>query len=185
MPVHIVKPSESLSGIAKQYGLSHWALIYWHPLNEKIQETRPNPDLIMPGDRLHVPEPGNATVTGFISKIAAAIPKTSHHIKLSELPRKLEVQISNPQGKAHASVTMAKGIMSAVKGSVSAAARNRAVTLRVTVENESHWESGTRVPKTFQNAGLPKYLIPDKPRKTSIIGGSFKQQFIWTEPVKY
>lgn len=60
------------------------------------------------------------------------------------------------------------------------------VQLKFTVTNTSHWQSGTRVPKTAQESlGLGEYLIPDSKRDQGLgIGGDFKQNFVWNESVK-
>ncbi|MCE9672151.1 hypothetical protein LY474_30525 [Myxococcus stipitatus] len=53
--------------------------------------------------------------------------------------------------------------------------------LEFTVENLSHFQSGTRVPQSFQDAGLPEYLVPNHKRGEGVgIGGNWQQRYIWT-----
>jgi hypothetical protein len=59
------------------------------------------------------------------------------------------------------------------------------VTLKFVITNLSHWESATRTPKVFQNAGMPKYVLSDKPRSAFGPGGDFSQRFVWAEQLKY
>ncbi|MBX7096633.1 MAG: hypothetical protein K1X89_02880 [Myxococcaceae bacterium] len=55
--------------------------------------------------------------------------------------------------------------------------------LQFTVTNESHWESGTRVPESGQEAGLDKALVSDRKRDTGVgLGGDFTQRYVWTQP---
>src|SRR5690349_10384301 len=53
---HTVQQGEYLSGIAKQYGLTDYRVIYDHPENAEFKRRRPNPNLIYPGDRLFIPD---------------------------------------------------------------------------------------------------------------------------------
>lgn len=57
--------------------------------------------------------------------------------------------------------------------------------LEVTVTNESHFQSGTRVNGDAQNnLGLPKYLIGDRERGQGLgLGGNFDQKYIYHETV--
>ncbi|WP_408891390.1 hypothetical protein VZQ01_09910 [Myxococcus faecalis] len=53
--------------------------------------------------------------------------------------------------------------------------------LEYKVTNNSHLESGTRVPQSFQDKGLPDALVGDVERERGLgIGGSFIQDFVWT-----
>ncbi|NUQ76060.1 MAG: N-acetylmuramoyl-L-alanine amidase [Polyangiaceae bacterium] len=54
--VHKVKSGESLSVIAQQYGFRSWKAIYDHPSNSDFRKRRPNPNLIMAGDEISIPE---------------------------------------------------------------------------------------------------------------------------------
>jgi hypothetical protein len=52
---HTVARGESLSKIAKLYGISHWREIYDHPKNQEIRRQRTDPNIIQPDDRWFVP----------------------------------------------------------------------------------------------------------------------------------
>ncbi|NTX67491.1 hypothetical protein HUA74_43270 [Myxococcus sp. CA051A] len=53
--------------------------------------------------------------------------------------------------------------------------------LEYTVSNKAHFQSGTRVPDSFQKAGLPEYLVPNHDRGEGVgIGGNWQQHYVWT-----
>lgn len=53
--------------------------------------------------------------------------------------------------------------------------------LEYEVVNNSHFESGTRVPATFQEKGLPPALVQDRKRETGLgVGGDWIQRYTWT-----
>ncbi|WP_396586683.1 LysM peptidoglycan-binding domain-containing protein [Bermanella sp. R86510] len=52
---HTVKQGECLISIAQDYGLSDWRSIYDAPENEAFRELRKNPNMICPGDVVHIP----------------------------------------------------------------------------------------------------------------------------------
>src|SRR5215475_3933737 len=56
MPVHVVAPGETLSTIAAQYGFSDYKRVYEHPDNQALRKKRPNPNILHPGDEVHIPD---------------------------------------------------------------------------------------------------------------------------------
>jgi hypothetical protein len=56
MPNHVVQPGENLSVIAHKYGFSDWRAVYNHPQNADFRRKRPNPQHVMPGDTVFIPE---------------------------------------------------------------------------------------------------------------------------------
>jgi hypothetical protein len=70
MGIHVVKRGDTLSAIAKQYGVKSWQEIYNHSSNALFRRKRPNPNRIYPGDRINIPATGaprripNYTVIG-------------------------------------------------------------------------------------------------------------------------
>lgn len=55
--IHVVKQGDCLYRIARQYGFSDWRTIYDHPDNEGFRTKRPDPNVIYPGDEIHIPDP--------------------------------------------------------------------------------------------------------------------------------
>lgn len=56
MPMHIVKQGEHLSRIANESGFGDPVVIWDAPENADLRQKRRNPDALMPGDQLFVPE---------------------------------------------------------------------------------------------------------------------------------
>jgi N-acetylmuramoyl-L-alanine amidase len=57
MPFHVVEQGECLSTIAARFRAGPWQAIFDHPSNADLKERRPNPNILLPGDRVFVPEP--------------------------------------------------------------------------------------------------------------------------------
>ena len=53
---HIVVQGEYLSKIARKYGFSDYRTIWDHPKNATLKQTRKNPNVLFPGDRLFIPD---------------------------------------------------------------------------------------------------------------------------------
>jgi hypothetical protein len=77
--IHVVKPGESISAIAAQYGFANWRDLYDHPANQKLRNSRPNPNLIHAGDKIYIPEKKKTAYTAATDKahqFKAKAPKT-------------------------------------------------------------------------------------------------------------
>ena len=59
MTTHTIEPGDWIGAIATTRGLSHWSVIWDHPANAELRQLRGSPDLLMVGDDLHVPDPGD------------------------------------------------------------------------------------------------------------------------------
>ena len=53
---HVVRPGEYLTSIAKHYSHRRWPTIYYHPDNAEFRRRRPNPNVVLPGDRIVIPD---------------------------------------------------------------------------------------------------------------------------------
>ena len=56
MPSHVVKQGEHASRIAQEAGLGGFALVWDHPENAEVRETRRNPHVLLARDQLFVPD---------------------------------------------------------------------------------------------------------------------------------
>ncbi len=56
MTYHTVEQGEYLSQIASQYGFRSYETIWNHPSNAALKQKRDNPNVLLPGDRLFIPE---------------------------------------------------------------------------------------------------------------------------------
>lgn len=92
---HVVKPGEYIASIAWRYGFSDYKKVYDHPDNAALKKKRPNPDVLMPGDEVVIPDlkPKTLTLAGDSStKILVKLPK-----------RELRLCLKDPDGKPLAS----------------------------------------------------------------------------------
>jgi hypothetical protein len=55
MPDYTVKQGECLESIAKQHGY-FWQTLWDHPRNADLRQRRKDPDVVFPGDVVHIPE---------------------------------------------------------------------------------------------------------------------------------
>lgn len=63
MSVHKVAPGECLFSIAKTYGFTNWKKIWLAPENAELRKKRPNPGVLLPGDEIHIPDPGKRSMS--------------------------------------------------------------------------------------------------------------------------
>jgi len=57
MPIeHIVQQGDCVASIAEQYGFVDWNTIYNDGLNAAFRRLRPDPHVLLPGDRLFIPD---------------------------------------------------------------------------------------------------------------------------------
>jgi hypothetical protein len=57
--IHTVKKGETVSGIAKKYGIKDWKKDLWDKQDKKFLKAHPKgPDLIFPGDKMVIPAGG-------------------------------------------------------------------------------------------------------------------------------
>ena len=57
MPTHhIVQPGDCFTRIARLYGFRSYRTIYDHPQNARLKSLRPDPNVLLPGDRVFVPD---------------------------------------------------------------------------------------------------------------------------------
>ncbi|MEM8940797.1 MAG: LysM domain-containing protein [Pseudomonadota bacterium] len=55
MTTHTVARGENLTRIARRYGIRHWRNLYFSDGNQEFMSLRPDPNLIHPGDVIHIP----------------------------------------------------------------------------------------------------------------------------------
>lgn len=85
MPDHVVKQGECLSQIARRYGFADYKTLYNHPDNADLKKKRPNPNVLRPGDVVHVPDLDKKEVdaaTGQTHKFKVKLPKKALRLVL-------------------------------------------------------------------------------------------------------
>jgi hypothetical protein len=53
---HTVVQGEHLPGIALRYGFLDWNTVYQHPKNAELRSRRRNPNVLLPGDKIYIPD---------------------------------------------------------------------------------------------------------------------------------
>ncbi len=90
--VHRVVSGECLSSIAARYGFHDYRTLYHHPENEALRRARPNPNVLYPGDEVHIPD---------MREGAARVPTTQLHRFQVRKPRKvLRLRLLDREGRA-------------------------------------------------------------------------------------
>ena len=95
MPVHVVKQGECLNSIADQYGF-FWNTLWNHERNAELKERRQNPNVLMAGDRVFIPEKRQKEETGETTKV--------HTFRLKGIPVKLNVQLLDIGGSVRTNI---------------------------------------------------------------------------------
>lgn len=93
---HLVRQGECLITIARHYGFSDYRAIYDHPRNAAFKETRPDPNLIFPGDRIVIPARE--------AKTFARVTGQTHDFVVHVDKRKLELRILDDTGAPMANI---------------------------------------------------------------------------------
>jgi len=110
MPHHVVEQGECLTQIAVRHGFADTREILSHPDNAEYFASRPDPNVLFPGDRLFVPEitlGEEARPTGKRHRFVAKQPARSLHIVLKRqdgtpiagVPYRLVVGALTAEGK--------------------------------------------------------------------------------------
>lgn len=116
--VHTVLQGEHVTRIAQQYGFTDYRIIWDHASNADLKKTRKNPDVLLPGDRISIPElqrKEESCSTGGRHKFEAPKKRLSLYIVLQNAARKAMADIAceiRVEGERHALVTDDRGMIS-------------------------------------------------------------------------
>lgn len=84
---HLVRPGECLVTIARQYGFNDYRTVFDHPDNAALKKTRPNPNILHPGDVVAIPDRKLKTAkieTGQMHRFTVVLPKKELHLRLHD-----------------------------------------------------------------------------------------------------
>lgn len=84
MPFHVVKQGECMSSMADQYGF-FWETLWNLPENAELSRQRANPNVLLPGDRVFIPEIRPKVESGETAKV--------HTFRLKGVPVKLNLRL--------------------------------------------------------------------------------------------
>lgn len=88
---HTVKQGEYLSSIAKDYGFANWRTIYDHPQNADLRQRRPNPNVLLPGDKIYIPDKE--------AKKEASATEQQHQFQLTGAKNRVRIILRDHAGK--------------------------------------------------------------------------------------
>ncbi len=91
MPLHRVQQGECLSTIAARYRAGSWQALHDHPDNAELKKARPNPNILLPGDEVFVPDDGEE------KQVECATGKL-HRFKLKQALAGLRVVLRDAEG---------------------------------------------------------------------------------------
>lgn len=132
---HIVEQGEHLPGIALKYGFQDYTSVWNHPENKELKDKRKNPNVLLPGDSVFIPEKELKEESGATEE--------RHSFKVQRQPLKLRLKLEKGYDEAIADTEC---------------------ELRVEFENFNLTSDGEgqieqKIPKTAQKATL---VIKDK-----------------------
>lgn len=84
---HTVQQGEYLALIAQKTGYRNWRTIYDHPQNSDLRSRRPDPNVLLPGDKVYIPDKTPKTescVTGKTHVFKVPAPTMEIQIRLQE-----------------------------------------------------------------------------------------------------
>ena len=93
---HVVKRGECLSLIAQRHGFASYKALYDHPENAALKKARPNPNVLFPGDVVHIPEKEQ--------RQAPAATARTHTFEVVRRRKVLRIVFKNHEGKPLAGV---------------------------------------------------------------------------------
>lgn len=93
---HVVRKHECLSSIARGHGFSDWRTIWDHPANAELRRRRRNPNVLLPGDEVYVPDPAPKSV--------ACATGATHRFRLRRPTTRLRLALEDVDGHAFAEV---------------------------------------------------------------------------------
>ncbi len=89
---HTVEQGEFLSKIALNYGIDDYRLIWNHPENVVLKTKRKNPNILLPGDSLFIPDAQH--------KEAAILTGNRHHFRLISMQLKIRFKLNDVSARA-------------------------------------------------------------------------------------
>jgi len=103
--VHVVRQGETAAQIAWKYGFSDVGTVWHHPDNRELAKSRPNPDVLKPGDKVSIP-PHKAALFKLPAdqetKITAKRPTQRLHLTI-------ELDVGEPAANARYELTFRDG----------------------------------------------------------------------------
>jgi hypothetical protein len=100
--IHIVKQGEHIPQIAKMFGFHNYHIVWDHPENADLKKLRKNPNVLMPGDEVYIPDKEDRIESGATEK--------KHKFLLDTQPLKLCLVLEDLYEKPIANAPCALGV---------------------------------------------------------------------------
>ena len=94
MSGHLVEQGECLASLCEKYGFPDWHTIYDHAANADFRSRRPNPNVLLPGDLVEIPD--------HQAKTANLGTDSVHQIQVKQPLARLKIKLEDDQGTAFA-----------------------------------------------------------------------------------
>jgi hypothetical protein len=137
MPIHIVKQGDCISSIADRYGF-FWETLWDHERNAELRQQRDDPNVLMAGDRVFVPEKRPKEEAGSTALV--------HKFRLKGVPAKLNLRIQDEFGQPRAGMKYTltvdgKKTQGVVPddGRISEVVQPQAKQAKITLETDEEW----------------------------------------------
>jgi len=95
MPTHTVKLGDSMSSIADQYGF-FWETLWYHEKNSALAQLRLNPNILLPKDKVFIPDKRKKEESGQTGKV--------HTFRLKGIPARLNLRLRDVYGQPRSGV---------------------------------------------------------------------------------
>ena len=86
MAVHLVKQGDSMTSISEQYSF-FWQTIWNHPRNAELRQRRRNPNILMAGDRVFIPDKQLREESCETGRV--------HTFRMKSIPARLNLRLCN------------------------------------------------------------------------------------------
>lgn len=91
---YVVQPGDGVESVAYEHGF-FWQTLWNHSDNAEVKQARKVPNVLLPGDRLHIPE--------IRKKHVSAAPEETHKFRRKGVPAELKIQLKK-KGKPRANL---------------------------------------------------------------------------------
>ncbi len=90
MSEHLAAPGECLASLSETFGFPDFHTILDHPENSALKTARPNPNMLVPGDLVHIPDPA--------PKKASLSEDLQHEIRIKQPEARFKLKLMDDQG---------------------------------------------------------------------------------------
>lgn len=90
MSEHLAAPGECLASLSEAFGFPDFHTIFDHPENSALKTARPNPNMLVPGDLVHIPDRR--------LKNASLSEDVQHEVRIGQPEARFKLKLMDDQG---------------------------------------------------------------------------------------